>query len=342
MKNRLILSSLMVVLVVSVVTVGFAKAAPPTVAETIVLKQSVYAPASHPYIRLPTEFARRVATATGGRVKIEVYPSSSLCPAKEELAAAHGGSIDMTFGVMTYFTGMVPLFNYTALPWSSPLTKEGAAKATLETQPILEKALRGYNVHVLYGFVIPGGVYCLVARKEIRTPAHLKGMKVRTPGGLSDKLAVNWGAAVVSGPASELYSVLQRGIADATIISKASVKGLRLNEIAPYVTDLAMGMNGVLVAVNKDKWNRISKADQKAITGLIPEYLVWLSGEFLKYTEAAQTEWPKLGIKVYVPTPSELELWKAGAKPLWEEYAKSSPEAKEIVDILIKHGGGIK
>jgi len=103
-----------------------------------------------------------------------------------------------------------------------------------------------------------------------------------------------------------------------------------------------MGMNGVLVAVNKDKWNRISKADQKAITGLIPEYLVWLSGEFLKYTEAAQTEWPKLGIKVYVPTPSELELWKAGAKPLWEEYAKSSPEAKEIVDILIKHGGGIK
>lgn len=341
MKNRLILSSLMVVLVVSVVTVGFAKAGPPPVVETIVLKQSVYAPAGHPYIRMPMEFARRVAAATGGRVKIEVYPSSSLCPAKEELAAAHGGSIDMTFGVMTYLTGMVPLLSYGALPWGPPLTKEAVAKASLEIGSILEKAMRGYNVHLLHGTLIPDA-YCLVARKEIRTPAHLKGMKVRTPGGLSDKLAVNWGAAIISLPATEVYSALQRGLADATIISIASVKGLRINEVAPYVTDLGMGLNGVVIAVNKDKWNRISKADQKAITGLIPEYVVWQVGEFIKDAETARAEWPKLGIKVYVPTPSELELWKAGAKPLWEEYSKSSPEAKKVVDILLKHGGGIK
>ena len=306
----------------------------------IVLKQSMYPPAGHPYTVGAMEFAEWVAKATGGRVKIEVYPAASLCPANQELAAAHAGTIDMTLTVTTYLTGMVPLLNYTGLPWFSPPTKEAVGKVNSEVLPILEKAMQAYNVRLLMTSATPNN-YCLVTRKEIRNPADLKGLKIRTAGGLTDKLAVNWGAAVVSLPVSETYSALQRGLVDATILTIPSVKGMRIYEVAPYVTDLGMGMNAFLTMVNKDKWNKISPADQKAILGLIPEYVVYRTGTSMKDVETARAEWPGLGVKVYVPTPSELQQWKAGAKPLWEGFTKSSPEAKKIVDILIKNGGGI-
>ena len=337
LKNRIMSLSLVAVLIVS-----FSKSTPLFAAETIVLKQSIYTPAGHLYTSLTEEFAKRVAAVTDGRVKIQVYPGQSLCPAKEELVATHNGSIDMSSGVTSYFAGLVPLLNYSVLPWSATQTKETTNKAVMEMHPIIANAMKKFNVHLLYAYNVPGSNYCLVTRKEVHKPADLKGLKIRTAGGFSDKVAMNWGAGVISIPATEVYTVLQRGLADGTLMTKPSVKGFRLYEVAPYVTDFSMGMNGLVIAINKDKWNQIAITDQQAITGLISEFLDWMTETLLEYNKSIRSEWSSIGVHVYDPTPSELELWKAGAKSLWADYAKSSPDAGKIVDILMKNGAGVK
>lgn len=313
-------------------------AASPT--QPVILKQSCFTPAGHPYTLDNIEFAEIVAKATGGRVKIEVHPSASLCPPAQELSAVHSGSIDMTTTVTTYLAGVAPLVQYTALPWFVPPTKEGIEKLNAEVLPLLEKSLQKYNIRLLMTRNAPNNS-CLVSRKPIRTPADLKGLRIRTAGGLTDLLAVNWGASVVSLPISEAYSALQRGIVDATLATVPSVKGMRIYEVAPYITDLRMGLNAFLIMVNKDKWNQISKTDQKAILDVIPSWIITNTEKEMKEIEKERAGWAKLGIKVYNPTPSEMELWKAGAKPLWTKYAKSSPEAKKIVEMILKNGGGI-
>ncbi len=306
----------------------------------VILKQSVYTPSGHTYTLYIIEFAEIVSKATGGRVKIEVYPSSSLCPPGQELSSAHAGSIDMTMTVTSYLAGLVPLAQYAALPWFVPPTKEAVGKLNSEVLPLLEKSMQKFNVRLLMTLSMPNN-YCLVTRKQIRTPADLKGLKIRTAGGLTDLLAVNWGAAVVSLPVSETYSALQRGTVDATILTVPTVKGMRIYEVAPYVTDLHMGLNNFLIMVNKDKWNQISKSDQKAILDVIPKYVINIAGNSIKELETERAGWAALGIKVYNPTPAEMELWKAGARPLWTKYANTSPEAKKIVNMVIKNGGGI-
>ena len=335
MKKTLLSLTLGIILITGV---GWECSAAP---ETVVLKQAIYAPAGHPYTMDAIEFGDWVSKATGGRVKIEVYPAASLCPANQEMTAVHNGSIDMSKTVPMYITGQFPLLNYTALPWSTPTAIEAAAKVNAEIVPILENSIRAYNVRIIMFTYVPN-TYVLVTKKAIRTPAEMKGLKVRTPGGLTDKYAVNWGAAPVSLPAGEVYTSLQRGIVDATIITVPSVKGLRLNEVAPYVTDLNIGLSGFVNFVNKDKWNKISSADQKAIMDLTPQYTTHQTEIENKVFEKGRAEWAGLGVKVYVPNAAEMELWKAGAKPLWDWYAKSNPEAKKIVDILLKLGAGVK
>lgn len=346
MKKAMFLFLAMLLLTGSLYTLACARPVTPVtpekpVTQPIVLKQSTYVPAGHVYAQRAEEFASRVAEATGGRVKIEVYPGQTLCPAREELNAARMGTIDMTMTVATYLVGAVPLLNCFALPWGPPPTKEKVVKAIFEMNPILETALAYHNVKLLYTSFVPGN-YCLIGGKEIRTPADLKGTKLRTAGGLTDKWAADLGAGIVSISAAETYSALQRGTVDATIITIPSAVMLRLYEVAPYITDLGMGMNAFVIAVNKDKWNQISKDDQKAIIDLLPERLLVSTEASMEDLVEARASWPGLGIKVYVPTAAEMKLWKDSAKPAWEEYSKSSPEAKKIVDILVKHGGGVR
>lgn len=338
MRKWVLLSISLVLLLALVVVTGCAPKEEE--AKPVVLKQSIYAPEAHPYSIWQKDFAQLVTEATEGRVQIELYPSAALCPPADELSSCHSGSIDMAASVATYLIGQVPLLNYTALPWASPKKIEDATSAVLEIIPVLEDALKDYNVKIIWTIIMDDN-YCLVSKKEVHSPADVKGFKIRTAGGATDQLAVNWGAATVSLPASEIYSALQRGIADATILTIPSVKGLRVYEVAPNVCDFGMGLNAFVVYVNQDKWDQISSADQKAILDLVPDWISHVAELNAEAVAASRAEWTELGVDRYVPTPKELEEWKAGAKPLWENWAKSGPEAKKVVDILKKHGGGV-
>jgi len=255
MKSKILVLGLTLGLVMSLLATGCTSPAPPATAEPVVLKQSCFAPPGHIYTGWAEEFGSRVAEATGNRVTVEVYPGQALCPAKEELTACHTGTIDMTYVPVTYLVGMVPLLNYAALPWCSPPTPESAAKASLEMDPILRKALEEYNVHLVWMQFLPGNMG-LSTKKEVRTPEDLKGMKMRTSGGLADKLAVSWGAAPVSVPSPEMYTALQKGTIDAAMVTLPSVKGYRMVEVAPYYTDIAMGLNGLLAVVGQNLYGR--------------------------------------------------------------------------------------
>lgn len=306
----------------------------------VILKQSMVFPVSHFYTIELLKFSQKVAKVTNDRVKIEVFPSSTLCPANQELAAVHAGTIDMSYSPSSYLGGRVPISQYASLPWFAPTTRKGAIEENAEIVPILNNAIKAYNVRVLSIHGVPG-TYVLVGRKEIRTPADVKGLKIRSGGGLMDKMAYTWGAGVVSLPVSESYESLQKGVVDLNMGSISSIKGMKFYEVAPYMTDLDMGLNSFFMFINKDKWNQISPKDQKAILESIPEFVGESFDNTISDIKAVRSQLTGFGMKVYKPTPVELKQWKASAKPLWEDFSKSSPEAQQLVNILKKYGGGV-
>jgi TRAP-type C4-dicarboxylate transport system substrate-binding protein len=73
----------------------------------------------------------------------------------------------------------------------------------------------------------------------------------------------------------ELNSYLSRGIIDGTTLSDELLTGFKVDNYVEHITQIPGGIftNSTFVIVNKDKWDQISPADQKAIMDISGEKL---------------------------------------------------------------------
>jgi TRAP-type C4-dicarboxylate transport system substrate-binding protein len=307
--------------------------------ETIVLRTAVMYPANNPFTVFAEEYAKMVLKATEGRVKLVVSPGESLCPGAEELSSVNSGSVDAAMTVISYVVGQVPLANLGALPWVGISDIEKSTAACVEVLPVMQKGFEKYNINMLWYTPSPSA-YGLATKKQVHVPDEAKGLKIRSAGGAMDKLIQGWGATTVTVPTSEMYQSIQNGITDGTLLTATSIASFKLNEIAPYYCDLDIGINGFMFYVNKNKWDKISKADQAAINAIQADYIRQVFTMNKSFIQKARASYPKIGETAYVPTAEEMKLWKAPAREIWEKYMASSPEAKQAADIFLKYGGG--
>ncbi|MFA5399771.1 MAG: TRAP transporter substrate-binding protein DctP [Dehalococcoidia bacterium] len=310
-----------------------------TAQDPIVLVAATMYPAGNTYATIAQLYAAAVLQATEGRVKIVVNPGESLCPGAEELAAVNSGSVDAAMTVINYVVGQVPLANVGALPWVGIPDIDSNLAAAAEGLPIIQKGFEKYNIHINWYACAPSA-YGLATKKEVRVPSQAKGLKIRSAGGAMDELISGWGCSTVTLPTSEMYQSIQYGVSDGTLLSVPSMVAFKLPEVAPYYCDLDIGTGGFLFYVNKDKWNRISSADQEAIAKVTPEFMKVVLQVNAANIEKGRKELPDMGENVYVPTADEMKLWKAPAQAIWDKYAASSPEAKQLTDIYRKYGAG--
>ena len=307
--------------------------------EPLSVRCAVSYPQNHPFCIVGNIYSQLTEEATEGRVKIVMHYSQSLCPAADELSAAHSGSIDAAVSVASYLVGQVPIANLGVLPWVGITDVDNSVAATMEVLPIMQKAFEKYNVYLtLYAPFASG--YGLATKKEVQVPEDAKGLKIRSGGGALDELVSGWGCATVSIPTSEMYQSIQRGICDGTVLTSTSVKSYNLYEITPYFCDFDCGLNAFTFYFSRKTWDKISTADQKAITDTTKALVTKINTLNKVVLSDARVALPKQGIEVYVPTADEIKLWKAPAKGIWDNFMASSPEAKQAADIFIKYGAG--
>ena len=302
--------------------------------ERIVLKQNCLSPKGHIYERQVEYYAELVREATDGGVLIEIYPSSGLVPAKEELTATRDGIIDMNMLVMTYIAGALPLVDAFNIPfWSS---FESQADVCLESTPVVNRQfMKSYNQRLLWHLMVCP--YVIYAReKPITSLDELKGLKVRSSGGYQDKIVQMIGGIPVTTAAPEVYQALQRGIVDAGIITAPSYYGHRIFEVAPYVTlpDLMLTSGGS--TINLDKWNSMPDGYQQAMLQAAEPAMRWSLEDAKKEMGELMEKYQQLpGVEVTVFGDAEKSKVKELSNPLWEEYLqKSGTDGQDLYDIF--------
>ncbi len=352
MKNRLLFAICALALVILCIPAActVAPAAQPTgpsdnapsqaaAQEPITLMAATMYPAGNPYATIAQLYAAAVQEATEGRVKIVVNPGESLCPGAEELAAVNSGSVDAAMTVINYVVGQVPLANVGALPWVGITDIDSNLAAAAEGLPIIQKGFEKYNIYINWYACAPSA-YGLATKKPVHVPSEAKGLKIRSAGGAMDELISGWGCSTVTLPTSEMYQSIQYGVSDGTLLSVPSMVAFKLPEVAPYYCDLDLGTGGFLFYINKDKWAKISSADKEAIGKVTPEFMKVVLQVNAANIEKGRKELPEMGETVYVPTADEMKLWKAPAQAIWDKYASSSPEARQLTEIYLKYGAG--
>jgi TRAP-type C4-dicarboxylate transport system substrate-binding protein len=223
-----------------------------------------------PQFGLWTWLADELDKRTNGQVKLDVVSLPELGLTGFELVRVmRAGLVDIGDVLPTYVAGDVPIVEGVDLPGLFA-DFETSVKAHIAYMAVLKKHEDKLGGVVLGGYLWPHQV--LYSKKPVRTPADLKGLKVRVYGTAQTEFARALGMEPVSIAFAEVYTALERGTVDAGITGTYSGCGVKWYEVTKYLVDINHGPVMGTYTVSKKTWDRLSPELRGLLTKLGEEF----------------------------------------------------------------------
>ena len=180
-------------------------------------------------------FSRTVKELSGGKFEVSVHAAGELMPAFGVVDGIQSGTIEMAQTAPYYFTGKSPIFAFgCAVPFGLTARQMDAWMEHGNGRKLMDAFYAQYNIKSESAGntgTQMGGWY----RKEIRTVADLKGLKMRMGGGLFGEAMTKLGVVPQNMPAGEVYQALEKGTLDATeFVGPYDDEKLGFNKVAPF------------------------------------------------------------------------------------------------------------
>jgi len=277
------------------------------------------------------EFAQCVGDKSD--INIEVYDSAQLYRDKEVPQAVSSGAIDMGMTTTARFAGTIPAVEILYVPFAMGSRSEIIANLApgAELRVLLDDALTKTGARPIYWMDYGTAVFVSKADNPIRTPADVKGMKVRVFGKTLGDFVTALGGAPTLTSGSEQFLAYQRGTVDAGMTGIGSVKSRKLYEVMDVVTRSEHAKIEFLMLINDGVWGTLSGDEQATMTecGQISEANLRNSIAAIEADAAADTI--ARGKEVVEMTDADRAAWKAAAQPVVDAYLANSGELGQKV-----------
>ncbi|BBO67997.1 ABC transporter substrate-binding protein [Desulfosarcina alkanivorans] len=284
------------------------------------IKMATYIPVGYPLIDEQQRFFVNQVNETGkGSVRIDMYWGGSLLKGKEILPGLQAGTADMVFQTTAYLLGSFPVIAIQNLPIWDSLEK---AHVKLEMDGPLavfqNDVLRKRN---LFQLAVGGAVpeFLWTRRKRVRTPADMRGLKIRVAGKLEAVAMETLGAVPVTMSSAELPQALQRGVVDGALMNPWTARGRGVEEYCRYMLVYALSSQSTPIYVMRNKWEswpaEARSVMKNAAAKWEKNYLTLITKTYpLKETIIPIYE--KAGMEAVYPTTVEKAEFARALKPL--------------------------
>jgi len=208
---------------------------------------------------------------TKGRVKVEVYPNSSLFKDGEEMEALQLGSVQMLAPSLAKFGPLgVREFEVFDLPYIFDNYDELHKVTSGPVGTGLFKKLESKGIVGLAYW--DNGFKVMSANKPIRVPADYKGLKMRIQSSkvLGDEMKA-LGAIPQVMAFSEVYQSLQTGVVDGTENPPSNFYTQKMQEVQKYLALTEHGYLGYAVIVNKKFWDGLPPDVRTTLEGAMKD-----------------------------------------------------------------------
>ena len=233
-------------------------------AQTMVLKAADVHPAGYPNVVAVESMGKKLEAATNGRLKIQTFPGGVLGGEKEMIEQTQVGAINILRTSLGPVGTVLPEVNVFNLPFI--FRSQEHARAVIDG-PIGDELLAKVSASpaklVAIGWM-DGGARSLYTKKPVRTPADLKGQKVRMMGNplFVDTMNAMGGNGISMGY-GEVFTALQTGVVDGAENNAPSYfTSNHYNTGAKYYTQTNHLIIPELLVVSKATWDKLSKDDQ--------------------------------------------------------------------------------
>ncbi len=279
--------------------------------ETTVLRFSHFWPAtSAMQVDVFEPWAQKLETESDGRLKVEIYPSATLSKPDVTYDAAAKGTIDIGSQLQGYTAGRFPLTQIVELPGLS----NSAGQMSCMLQKLYDEgdiSSEYEDTHLLFMMGAGPGVLHTVD-KPIRTPEDMKGMRIRKPSAVAGDIIEAAGGSAVGLPANDIYTSLQRGVIDGLSMPWSPAGDFKLTEITNAHTNIPFYSTGILVTMNKDKYESLPNDLKKIIDDNSGKVMADAAGEMFDQEDARfmEASRAKGDIMIDIPDPLNDPAWR--------------------------------
>ena len=275
-------------------------------------------------------FAKLVSDKSGGELKIQVFPNSSLGDNTAMMEQLQFGSLDMMAPSVAALSGFTP-------------STAAAAEEVLDGPlgDTVGKALEPQGFYLL-GWMTQSWRH-LTCNKEVTKPADVAGIKIRTMDSKYHMAHFNTlGASAIPMAMSELYTALQQGTIDAQENPYTNIVNSRFYEVQKYVVETGHIYDACPLIISTITWKRLDDNQKKIIQEAAAEAVNWERAEVKKDDAVFREQVKKSGTTVIVLTPEERAEFRKAAQPVYDEFVKEQGQAgadavKSVEAVNAKH-----
>lgn len=216
--------------------------------------------------RLIQPWADRIEAQSGGRIKVEIFPSMAMGGKPPELySQVRDGAADVVWTLIGYTPGVFPRAEVYELPTVHQGSAEKTTKAIHANFDLIAEDFK--DVHPLLIHVHAGNAIHMT-NQAVRSPKDLSGLKLRTPSRTGAWLIEALGAEPVGMPVPALPQALAKGVVDGALVPFEIFPPFKLQELTKYSIEGAdggrFGASVFMFAMNKERYESLP-ADLKAV-----------------------------------------------------------------------------
>jgi len=278
--------------------------------------------------------AKRVAEATGGKFHIQIFAPGEIVPGGAVFDAVKDGTVEMGHTCSYYYYGKDPTYAFeTAVPFGMTNRQMDAWFRYGNGARLLGELFAKSNI-----MVIPlgntgtqmGGWF----RKEIKTVADLKGLKIRISG-FAGAVLSRLGAVPQQIGGADIYPALEKGTIDAAeFVGPYDDQKLGFNKVAKYYYYPGWWEGGPQVAayVNTRKWAELPKEYQTILQIACADAHVDIMARYDAKNPTALKQLVGSGTQLKAFPKEVMDASYKAALEVYAETSAKNPEFKKVYD----------
>jgi TRAP-type C4-dicarboxylate transport system substrate-binding protein len=261
-----------------------------------------------------------------GVLQIDFLGGPEVIPQAQLLYALRRGVIDLAFGAITYYRGVLPegdaVFASTITPTEA--RRNGGFEAL---QPYWAKRI---NARLL-GWMQSGvGVNIYLTQEPRFGPdgmPELSGLKIRTSPS-NRELLQELGGRPVQIAVKEIYTALQRGTVDGLAFTTTGIPDMGIEDFIRYRIDPSFLQMSICLQINLDRWQQLDADAKKILAEEAEAYEPKGRAGFFALMDDEVAQLAERGmVSAQVPAPHGEEYRNLANDVVWRRMAARAPDA---------------
>lgn len=256
------------------------------------------------------------------KVKVEVYPNSSLFGDGKEMEALLLGDVQMlapSLAKFEHYTKQVQIFD---LPF---LFDDLAAVDRFQQGPQGKGLLTSMDDKGIHGLAYwHNGLKQLSANKKVILPKDARGLKFRVQ---ASSVLEEQFKAIRANPRkmsfAEVYQGLQTGTVNGTENTWSNYESQKVHEVQPFFTETNHGLIDYMVITNSKFWNGLPDDVRGELQTLMDQVTVEVNKQAEALNQTARQKIIDAKTSEIDPlTAEQRQQWREAMRPVWDKFSE--------------------